>query len=204
LADCSGQALQRPRHLHRIPMTAARWRRNAACALIAETEEAITAADTAAQAERVRALDPVASPDPIKARAAMEDAAWQPADGPASRTARNPGRGSVGGNGLEVTPPSGKAHPGASLARGGENAGCQIPCVSAPRAASRQTMCSTDSDRPPTRRRSLTHSRSGAPPVSGARTDADASPIACRAIRQPRGAADGAASRGSPWRSPPR
>jgi hypothetical protein len=66
-------------------MTAARWRRNAACALIAETQEAITAADTAAQAERVKALDPVASPDPVKARVAMEDAARQPADGPASR-----------------------------------------------------------------------------------------------------------------------
>jgi hypothetical protein len=44
--------------------------------LIAETEEAITTADATAERERVSALDPVASPDPVKARAAMEDAAF--------------------------------------------------------------------------------------------------------------------------------
>jgi hypothetical protein len=45
-------------------------------ALITETEAAITAADAAAEAERTKALDPVGSPDPIKARAAMEGAAF--------------------------------------------------------------------------------------------------------------------------------
>ena len=45
-------------------------------ALITETEAAITDADAAAEAERTKALDPVGSPDPIKARAAMEDAAF--------------------------------------------------------------------------------------------------------------------------------
>jgi hypothetical protein len=45
-------------------------------ALIAETEAAIATADVAAEAERVRALDPIASPDAAKARAAMEDAAF--------------------------------------------------------------------------------------------------------------------------------
>ena len=45
-------------------------------ALITETEAAITAADAAAEEERVKALDPIASPDPAKARAAMEDAAF--------------------------------------------------------------------------------------------------------------------------------
>jgi hypothetical protein len=45
-------------------------------ALISETEEAITATDAAAERERVRAFDPIASPDPVKARAAMEDAAF--------------------------------------------------------------------------------------------------------------------------------
>jgi hypothetical protein len=45
-------------------------------ALIAETEAAITAADVAAEAEHVKALDPIASPDPAKARVAMEDAAF--------------------------------------------------------------------------------------------------------------------------------
>jgi hypothetical protein len=45
-------------------------------ALIAETEESIAVADTTAESERVKALDPIASPDPVKARAAMEDAAF--------------------------------------------------------------------------------------------------------------------------------
>jgi hypothetical protein len=45
-------------------------------ALIIETEAPITAADAAAEAERTKALDPVGSPDPIKARAAMEGAAF--------------------------------------------------------------------------------------------------------------------------------
>jgi hypothetical protein len=45
-------------------------------ALIIETEAAITAANAAAEAERSKALDPVGSPDPIKARAAMEGAAF--------------------------------------------------------------------------------------------------------------------------------
>jgi hypothetical protein len=45
-------------------------------ALISETEEAIDAADAAAERERVKALDPIASPDPVLARAVMEDAAF--------------------------------------------------------------------------------------------------------------------------------
>jgi hypothetical protein len=45
-------------------------------ALIAETEKVITTADATAEQERMRALDPVASPDAAKARAAMEDAAF--------------------------------------------------------------------------------------------------------------------------------
>jgi hypothetical protein len=45
-------------------------------ALITETEAAIAAADAAAEEERVKALDPIASPDPAKARAAMQDAAF--------------------------------------------------------------------------------------------------------------------------------
>jgi hypothetical protein len=45
-------------------------------ALIEETETAIVAADAAARAERERALDPLVSPDPVTARAAMEDAAF--------------------------------------------------------------------------------------------------------------------------------
>jgi hypothetical protein len=45
-------------------------------ALINETQAAIEAADAAAQVERVKALDPIASPDAAKARAAMEDAAF--------------------------------------------------------------------------------------------------------------------------------
>jgi hypothetical protein len=44
--------------------------------LITDTEAAISAADAAAEAERVKAFDPIASPDPAKARAAMEDAAF--------------------------------------------------------------------------------------------------------------------------------
>ncbi len=45
-------------------------------ALIAETEIAIAAADKAADIEREKALDPLASPDAARARAAMEDAAF--------------------------------------------------------------------------------------------------------------------------------
>lgn len=45
-------------------------------ALIEETETAIVAADAAATAERKRALDPLVSPDPVAARATMEDAAF--------------------------------------------------------------------------------------------------------------------------------
>jgi hypothetical protein len=44
--------------------------------LIAEVETAIVAADKAAEMERVKALDPLASPDAAKARASMEDAAF--------------------------------------------------------------------------------------------------------------------------------
>jgi hypothetical protein len=44
--------------------------------LITDTEAAIAAADAAADAERVKALDPIASPDPAKARAALEDASF--------------------------------------------------------------------------------------------------------------------------------
>jgi hypothetical protein len=44
--------------------------------LIAEVETAIVAADKAAQMEREKALDPLASPDAAKARAAMEDAGF--------------------------------------------------------------------------------------------------------------------------------
>ena len=43
-------------------------------ALIVETEAAVAAADKTAEEERVKALDPALSPDPKKARAAMEDA----------------------------------------------------------------------------------------------------------------------------------
>jgi hypothetical protein len=44
--------------------------------LIAETEEAITAAEADAEDARVKAFDPIVSPDAAKARAAMEDAAF--------------------------------------------------------------------------------------------------------------------------------
>jgi hypothetical protein len=44
--------------------------------LIVEAETAIVAADKAAEMERVKALDPLASPDAAKARALMEDAAF--------------------------------------------------------------------------------------------------------------------------------
>jgi len=44
--------------------------------LIAEVETAIVAADKAAEMEREKALDPLASPDAAKARASMEDAAF--------------------------------------------------------------------------------------------------------------------------------
>jgi hypothetical protein len=44
--------------------------------LITEVETAIVAADKAAEVEREKALDPLASPDAAKARAAMEDAAF--------------------------------------------------------------------------------------------------------------------------------
>jgi hypothetical protein len=45
-------------------------------ALITEVEAAVTAADEAAIKSREQALDPIASPDPTKARAAMEAAAF--------------------------------------------------------------------------------------------------------------------------------
>jgi hypothetical protein len=48
----------------------------ALASLISETEAAINAADEAAEAERAKALDPVLSPDPNRARQAMEDAAF--------------------------------------------------------------------------------------------------------------------------------
>jgi hypothetical protein len=44
--------------------------------LIAEVETAIVAADKAAEMEREKALDPLASPDAAKARASMEDAGF--------------------------------------------------------------------------------------------------------------------------------
>jgi hypothetical protein len=44
--------------------------------LIVETEEAATAAEAAAEHARVKALDPISSPDAVKARATMEDAAF--------------------------------------------------------------------------------------------------------------------------------
>ena len=44
--------------------------------LITETEQAITAADVTSETERKRALDPALSPDPIKARQSMEEAAF--------------------------------------------------------------------------------------------------------------------------------
>jgi hypothetical protein len=44
--------------------------------LIAETGEAITSAEAAAEHARVKALDPISSPDPVKGRAALEDAAF--------------------------------------------------------------------------------------------------------------------------------
>ena len=44
--------------------------------LIAEVETAIVAADKAAEMEREKALDPLASPDAAKARVSMEDAAF--------------------------------------------------------------------------------------------------------------------------------
>jgi hypothetical protein len=44
--------------------------------LITEVETAIIAADKAAEAEREKALDPLASPDAAKARAVMEEAAF--------------------------------------------------------------------------------------------------------------------------------
>ena len=49
---------------------------SALATLIAETEAAVTAADQAATEAREQALDPIASPDPAKARAAMENAAF--------------------------------------------------------------------------------------------------------------------------------
>jgi hypothetical protein len=48
----------------------------AIAALVAETQAAITQADTDAEVERAKALDPALSPDAAKARAAMEDAAF--------------------------------------------------------------------------------------------------------------------------------
>ena len=49
---------------------------SALATLIAETEAATTAADEAAIKSREQALDPITSPDPTKARAAMEAAAF--------------------------------------------------------------------------------------------------------------------------------
>jgi len=42
--------------------------------LIAETETAIVAAEAAAETERAKALDPLTSPDPVKARQVMDNA----------------------------------------------------------------------------------------------------------------------------------
>ena len=42
--------------------------------LLEEMDTAIIAADESAEVERARAMDPALSPDPRKARAAMEDA----------------------------------------------------------------------------------------------------------------------------------
>ena len=47
---------------------------NAVAELITETEDALAAADLAAEDARTSALDPALTPDPKKARAAMEDA----------------------------------------------------------------------------------------------------------------------------------
>jgi hypothetical protein len=60
------------------------------------------------------------------------------------------------------------------------------PRVFCPAAASRQTMCSTDSDRPAIRRGGAhwTHDPGGQ--LLRSPTGAGASPAACRAIRQPR------------------
>lgn len=44
--------------------------------LVTETEAAINEAEEVAKAERVKALDPLASPDAVRARAAMENAAF--------------------------------------------------------------------------------------------------------------------------------
>ena len=49
---------------------------SALATLIAETEAAVTDADQEAITAREQALDPIASPDPTKARAAMESAAF--------------------------------------------------------------------------------------------------------------------------------
>jgi hypothetical protein len=49
---------------------------SAVATLIAETEEAITVAEADAEQARAKALDPISSPDPVKARATMEDAAF--------------------------------------------------------------------------------------------------------------------------------
>ena len=49
---------------------------SALATLIAETEAATTAAEEAAIKSREQALDPIASPDPTKARAAMEQASF--------------------------------------------------------------------------------------------------------------------------------
>ena len=48
----------------------------ALAALVAETEAAIATAAKTAAGERIKALDPVLSPDPVRARKAMEDAAF--------------------------------------------------------------------------------------------------------------------------------
>jgi hypothetical protein len=46
----------------------------ALAALVIETEKRIAAADQTAELEREKAFDPMLSPDPIKARDAMEEA----------------------------------------------------------------------------------------------------------------------------------
>jgi hypothetical protein len=49
---------------------------SALATLVAETEAAVTDADQEAITAREQALDPIASPDPTEARAAMESAAF--------------------------------------------------------------------------------------------------------------------------------
>jgi hypothetical protein len=56
-----------------------RWRRPTSTdlsQLLVEADAAIAAADSTAEEERIKALDPALSPDPKAARQAMEDAAF--------------------------------------------------------------------------------------------------------------------------------